>query len=186
MLSGYVFRAALRLKPATVRSCIASVQRFASTLDDSLVRRVKHLAQESDERLLTVSWNDGTTNRYPFVYLRDICRCPECFHDSSLQRTFDSVAELHSGLIATKVDKHEDGKQIKLIWPNKHVTIFDADWLYERRLPEANEQHAEKVMFTNVFKLHFFPGLCSLLWSEGKGDLLALSYIVLQLEICFF
>ncbi|XP_031551001.1 uncharacterized protein LOC116288368 [Actinia tenebrosa] len=145
MLNGYLFRT-LRLKPATVRRHIASVQRlsFSSTQDNSLVRRVKHLARESDERLLTVSWNDGTTNRYPFVYLRDICKCPECFHDSSMQRAFDSVKGLHSGLIATKVDIHEEGKQIKLIWPNKHVTVFDSDWLYERRLPEENQKHDEK------------------------------------------
>jgi hypothetical protein len=63
-----------------------------------------------------------------------------------MQRAFDSVAGLHSGLVATKVDIQQDGKRIELIWPNKHVTTFDADWMYERRLPEEVEQQAAKVL----------------------------------------
>lgn len=114
-------------------------------LHNSASRLVKTLDKQPNDGLLNVTWDNGTISRYPFVYLRDICQCPECFHDSSKQRAFDSVAGLSSNLVASKVDVGMNGKQITLTWPNSHVTSFDSDWLFERRLPEAVEQQTKMV-----------------------------------------
>jgi len=35
-----------------------------------------------------MSWPDGTSGKFPAVYLRDNCQCPKCFLPSSQSRTF--------------------------------------------------------------------------------------------------
>ncbi len=43
-----------------------------------------------DENLV-VNWSDGdrpTMDCFPFVWLRDNCQCPECFHPVSKGRLF--------------------------------------------------------------------------------------------------
>ena len=73
-------------------------------------------------------------NRYPFMYLRDNCRCPECFHESSLQRSFDTVGKLDPSILPEKYEVTTDGEQIVITWPDSHVSVFNSEWLHSRRL----------------------------------------------------
>ena len=44
-------------------------------------------AQEDDRGgMLMVYWNDGSASRYPYVWLRDNCKCPRCFQGKSNRR----------------------------------------------------------------------------------------------------
>ena len=60
----------------------------------NLVPTALSVRETKSDGTLHVTWNDNRVNRYPFVFLRDICRCPECFHESSSQRSFDTVGQL--------------------------------------------------------------------------------------------
>ena len=37
--------------------------------------------------MLKVTWDNGRTGHYPYVWMRDNCPCPECLHQSSVART---------------------------------------------------------------------------------------------------
>ena len=90
-------------------------------------------------RMLNVTWNNDTVSRYPFVYLRDNCQCTECFHESSLQRTFDTVGKLNMEIQPERVDVLQNGEQISVTWPDNHVSVFNSQWLHSRRLAEDKD-----------------------------------------------
>lgn len=126
------------------RCCLQRVARL--TTSQHHTHLVTQLVSKTDDRLLSITWDNGTTSRFPYVYLRDICCCPECFDlGSSKQRKFDSVAGLSNDLVASQADIHLNGKQITLTWPDSHVTSFSSDWLFERRLSEEGEQKMNMV-----------------------------------------
>ncbi|KAL9988263.1 hypothetical protein ACROYT_G002690 [Oculina patagonica] len=110
--------------------------------------------------MLHVTWSNNSVNRYPFMYLRDNCRCPECFHESSLQRSFDTVGKLDPKILPEKYEVRQDGEKIIISWPDGHVSVFDSDWLHTRRLSDGEGSRSERstlnregVEFWNAEKL---------------------------------
>ena len=59
--------------------------RFISSLSVSNVR-LEYVNVTS--RYVTVTYSDGTTDKFPFLWLRDNCQCEECFNHDSLARSF--------------------------------------------------------------------------------------------------
>ena len=100
---------------------------------------VQRVHRTDATRMLNVTWNDDIINRYPFVYLRDNCQCSECFHQSSLQRSFDTVGHLNMDIQPERVDVLQNGEQISVTWPDKHVSVFSSNWLHSRRLMEEKD-----------------------------------------------
>jgi len=144
MLHRIVSRAVKTLRPGSQESlCLAARCSFATSTNAHLVTKID---KNVNNRFLNVTWENGITSRYPFVYLRDICQCSECYHNTSKQRAFDSVAGLTTDLVANEAKVEMDGKQITLIWPNNHISTFDSDWLFARRLPEEQEMQQEKMV----------------------------------------
>ena len=43
---------------------------------------------QHDGRSVTLDWSDGRRSRFPALWLRDNCACPECRHPQALERTF--------------------------------------------------------------------------------------------------
>ena len=43
---------------------------------------------EHDGLGVTLDWSDGRQSRFPALWLRDNCACPECRHPQALERTF--------------------------------------------------------------------------------------------------
>ena len=130
----------------------------------SAARASKFLAQkiekQSENGMLRVTWTNDSSSRYPFMYLRDICRCPECFHESSLQRTFDTVGKLDPDILPEKYEITQNGEQIVITWPDSHVSVFDSKWLHSRRIgdreglsSERSTLNREGVEFWNAEKL---------------------------------
>ena len=118
---------------------------FASTAHlKSPVPTVLSLRETKSDGTLHVTWNDNRVNRYPFVFLRDICRCPECFHESSSQRSFDTVGQLRMNIQPKRVEILQSGKQIAVTWPDEHVSVFDSEWLHSRRLAEKSQEAEAK------------------------------------------
>ena len=106
----------------------------------SLIMKTTSLVER---RMLDVTWTDGTTHRYPFVYLRDNCTCPSCFHRSSQQRIFDAVSDLDNKITSKSVCIEDSGGKLKIHWPDNHVSEFGFDWLFERSLPTSDTEERE-------------------------------------------
>lgn len=73
--------------------------------------------------------NDHQRLNFPYSFLRDHCRCPQCYSDATKQRSFDLHSlrpELRPKAVFT------DGDQLVIEWNDGHKGHFPIDWLCER------------------------------------------------------
>ncbi|KAJ7391730.1 Gamma-butyrobetaine dioxygenase [Desmophyllum pertusum] len=133
---------------------------YAATAQSTNKLTVQSIQKADISRMLHVTWNNDTANRYPFVYLRDNCQCSECFHETSLQRSFDTVGHLKMDIQPERVDVLQNGEEISVTWPDKHVSVFNSEWLHSRRLTEEQDiskgtstLNREGVIFWNAEQL---------------------------------
>lgn len=77
----------------------------------------------------TVTWPDGQSHDFHYLWLRDNCRCAECRDPDAWERLFDTVA-MPQDLTPRLIDG-ADGLLIE--WPDGHRTQLSADWLWENR-----------------------------------------------------
>ncbi|KAF9453445.1 Trimethyllysine dioxygenase [Macrolepiota fuliginosa MF-IS2] len=81
-----------------------------------------------DEREVSVGWNTKTWSRFHNIWLRDHCRCPQCFHPITKQRllnTFDIPPDIRPLGIAST---HEG---LEVTWQSlePHVSFYPWSWL---------------------------------------------------------
>ncbi|CCA73344.1 related to trimethyllysine hydroxylase [Serendipita indica DSM 11827] len=86
----------------------------------------------ADDTRVAVGWPDGIWSRYHHFWLRDHCRCPECFHPVTKQRMVDTFA-LPPDLHPKSVVSTPHGLEVtcKLPWPTSppHVSLYPWQWL---------------------------------------------------------
>ncbi|RDD36325.1 Gamma-butyrobetaine dioxygenase [Trichoplax sp. H2] len=106
-----------------------------------------------DNRQLHVKWDDGTTSRFPHIYLRDNCQCPNCFHPSAKQRNISDTSVLDAYDVDTKASQaqlHPDRQEIEIKWDkDNHVSVFDTNWLKMRRFPTDRDQVGHKIVYSD-------------------------------------
>jgi gamma-butyrobetaine dioxygenase len=86
---------------------------------------IESLAQESNG--LTVTWSDGRSGRFPFLWLRDNCRCPSCRDPRNGQRLFDTL-DLPAEPRPAEAILAEDAVLIR--WAGEeHQSRYTATWL---------------------------------------------------------
>ncbi|KAH8388688.1 hypothetical protein KR200_002874 [Drosophila serrata] len=86
-----------------------------------------------------VQEDKGLALKYPQVWLRDNCQCPECFHASTRARK----SHWERGPVnieVAKVDYNQKQQQLEVVWQDKHKSSFDIAWLRERDFGEAARQ----------------------------------------------
>src|SRR5215468_763915 len=90
---------------------------------------------EQQAEALAVSWADGGKTRFPFLWLRDNCRCPLCRDPRNGQRLFDAL-DLPEAPRPTAAIL--EGKHVAIRWEEGHESCFAANWLAAHDLsPEA-------------------------------------------------
>ncbi|XP_063951607.1 gamma-butyrobetaine dioxygenase-like [Lytechinus pictus] len=78
---------------------------------------------------LCVTWkstSSSSSTSFPLIWLRDNCRCPQCFDTTSFNRIIsikNMDAKLKSVYLADKC------KSINIIWDDGHVSNYPARWL---------------------------------------------------------
>ncbi|KAM9408529.1 gamma-butyrobetaine dioxygenase isoform 1-T2 [Pholidichthys leucotaenia] len=138
--------------PGSLPSCLASLHlRGHQTLGSASLpvshHSVMHVRALDDERLMEVEWKDGGHSLYPFTWLRDNCQCPQCTLESARARTLLMVdLDVHTGVDV--VDITSDNK-VSVVWPDQHVSVFDAEWLKKRSFSPAARQTMQEELFLN-------------------------------------
>ncbi|KAI0648898.1 Trimethyllysine dioxygenase [Trametes meyenii] len=101
-----------------------------------------------DDRKVVLGWDETTYSRYHHIWLRDHCRCPECFHPITKQRlvnTFDIPADIKPKHVESK----PEGLEVQ--WPSSqpHVSLYPWSWLRHNSYdpPMASTQAAECAKF---------------------------------------
>ncbi|KAM4744917.1 gamma-butyrobetaine dioxygenase [Anableps anableps] len=108
---------------------------------------MKHVRALDEERLMVVEWEDGGQSLYPFTWLRDNCQCPLCTLQSAEARLLLLAdLDIHTGMDTVEVTK--DGK-VSIVWPDQHMSVFDAEWLKKRCFSAAARQAMQEELFLN-------------------------------------
>ncbi|XP_070557980.1 gamma-butyrobetaine dioxygenase-like [Ptychodera flava] len=78
--------------------------------------------------MLLLEWNDGTVSRYPFVWLRDNCRCMSCWHHDAYGR-ISLIEDLDVDIKPTGVTLSDGGVKVYIHWPDNHTSPFETSLL---------------------------------------------------------
>ncbi|XP_077989242.1 gamma-butyrobetaine dioxygenase-like [Glandiceps talaboti] len=111
------------------------------------LKAVGHLHQAErcdDEKELRLRWNDGYTHEYPYVWLRDCCRCPLCFHSDAKARKV-LIEDLDIDILPSSIELSEDGKSVTVVWPDNHRSIFESDFLRGIEFKDARPATKSKI-----------------------------------------
>ncbi|XP_072030289.1 gamma-butyrobetaine dioxygenase-like [Amphiura filiformis] len=98
---------------------------------------ISNAVQNQDDKTLTVEWEDGDTQLYPYVWLRDNCQCRTvCWHKSGLStQPGKAVFNLDLDLTPTSLEvigSMESSSSYNLIdirWSDGHQSQYESNWL---------------------------------------------------------
>eukprot|EP00158_Paraphelidium_tribonemae_P009519 Partr_v1_DN28887_c0_g1_i4_m33251 putative trimethyllysine dioxygenase len=106
-----------------------------------------------------VVWDDGKKSSFGGFWLRDHCKCGECWHPTTNQRLFDTFSEPRDIKPSTASC---DKKDMKIHWPNGHKSTYSLDWLRRHSydpavaVPEVKQDH-QKLFFWDSKALEKAP-----------------------------
>lgn len=147
MVSRRVLGACPSLAPPPPRLRLRGLQTLGSaSLSEGRhpVRRVRALDRD---RMLEVEWEDGGRSLFPFTWLRDNCQCPRCTLESAQARLLLLTdLDIHSGVEAVELSNHN---KVSIVWPDQHISLFDAEWLKKRCFSAAARQTMQEELFLN-------------------------------------
>ena len=78
---------------------------------------------------LVIKWNDGKLDGFPYVYLRENCRCPACYTDERKSRTMFSPKQIDINITAESAEWNNDDDQLQVNWDDGHTSHYSAEWL---------------------------------------------------------
>lgn len=96
---------------------------------------------------MAIGWNAETWSRFHNIWLRDHCRCSECFHAVTKQRLFDTF-EIPADIQPLDVKAIPEGLQVT--WPasTPHISLYPWSWLqtcsYDPPFPHLRPESESK------------------------------------------
>ncbi|XP_038044257.1 gamma-butyrobetaine dioxygenase-like [Patiria miniata] len=122
--------------PPTLKRKEALLDDYGFKLNDVKMDDIK---VDIDNKQLLVSWTNGKTQIYPFVWLRDNCRCSECFHPEALNRLIQ-LHQIDVDVVAKSVDISPNGKTLTIHWEGDgHQSQFPSNWLLLYRFEDSHD-----------------------------------------------
>ena len=83
---------------------------------------------------ISVTWADGASSRFHFVWLRDNCPCPSCVHQVTKEQTF----ELDATAVSTRGDATVEAGALVVVWSGDgHRSTFHPGWLRAHRYDDT-------------------------------------------------
>ena len=84
---------------------------------------------KNENECLVVEWNDGNVDEFPYVYLRENCRCPACYMDERKSRTLYSPKEVDLDITAESANWNTENDQLEVNWGDGHNSHYSLKWL---------------------------------------------------------
>ena len=108
-----------------------------------------NFSQEENSVLISWKGQPSTWSRYHYVWLRDSCVCPQCFHPQTNQRLFDTL-QLPLDVKPKRVSLTDEGLSVH--WQDGHESVYPTKWLkqnsYEHKgLVASTEREAKRVIW---------------------------------------
>ncbi|XP_071809482.1 gamma-butyrobetaine dioxygenase-like [Asterias amurensis] len=92
--------------------------------------------RNDDNKWYEVTMSNGESRKYPYVWLRDNCRCAACYNTSCLQRE-TLIVNLDVDIVPASESVANDGKSFEVVWPDQHRSTFQTEWLDAQRFSES-------------------------------------------------
>ncbi|KAF9000634.1 hypothetical protein BDQ17DRAFT_1359265 [Cyathus striatus] len=81
-----------------------------------------------DRHKVAIGWDTRNWSRFHNIWLRDHCRCPNCFHPITKQRLYNTF-DIPSDIAPIRAEARVDG--LEVTWPSSdpHVSLYPWSWL---------------------------------------------------------
>jgi gamma-butyrobetaine dioxygenase len=113
---------------------------------------------------LTIDWQNGSSEKFHYLWLRDNCPCPRCLHSNG-QRLID-ILDLPLNSTPSTATIDESGALFIRWNPGGHESRYSAEWLQEHSYENtARARHRRKPL---VWDGRFRPAQTS--WTEMARD----------------
>ncbi|XP_038077859.1 gamma-butyrobetaine dioxygenase-like [Patiria miniata] len=99
--------------------------------------RLTSITRDDSAGWYRVRVDSGDEGKYPYVWLRDNCRCSECFYPSATQRLM-KMTDLDPDVIPLSETIVDDGQVLRVTWPDQHRSDFQAAWLSRRHFSDSS------------------------------------------------
>ncbi|GJQ68900.1 hypothetical protein Trydic_g6091 [Trypoxylus dichotomus] len=109
------------------------------------------LAKVSEDNENLEVQNNKITDKFPLVWLRDNCKCENCFHKSSQSR----IINWKEFDIDVKVKSVEakDEDNITINWHDDHKSVYSLDWLEKRSFSKVHQEKFLNEIYMPVKKV---------------------------------
>lgn len=95
-----------------------------NTSPGSLRKVISDAAEEHGT--IAITWGDGHSSRFHFIWLRDNCECSECGHGWA--KKFVKVVDIPAD-VAPQHIQVVDGGHLEVTWSGGHVSTYQPGWL---------------------------------------------------------
>ncbi|XP_068801410.1 gamma-butyrobetaine dioxygenase [Struthio camelus] len=128
------------------RRCWQRAARVGHTAQPlNMKAKIQKVEALDENHFVCVHWEDGSESRFPCVWLRDNCQCPDCFLHSAKARKL--VFEDLDVNIVVKDATLTAGNKLSITWPDEHTSEYEADWLKKRCFSEEARAEMRKDLF---------------------------------------
>lgn len=94
---------------------------------------------ETNKNSVIIHWPNGKESEFHYAWLRDNCRCSECFHPLTHERTL-ITAIIPDDITATQAQVIR-GEQLQVRWSHgQHQSLFSLEWLQQHNYSRASQQ----------------------------------------------
>ncbi|XP_022082653.1 gamma-butyrobetaine dioxygenase-like [Acanthaster planci] len=100
--------------------------------------RLTSVTRDDSTHWYRLAMDSGYEGTYPYVWLRDNCRCSECFSPAVTQRKV-KMGDTNPDIKPSSESIVADGKVLRITWPNQHLSEFDAAFLNRQRFSEMQK-----------------------------------------------
>ncbi|RPD61031.1 mitochondrial protein [Lentinus tigrinus ALCF2SS1-7] len=101
-----------------------------------------------DDKKVVLGWDTTTYSRYHHIWLRDHCRCPQCFHAHTKQRLVNTF-EIPPEVKPIHVESKPEGLEVQ--WPSSHphTSLYPWSWLRYNSYdpPMKRAEKPEKILW---------------------------------------
>lgn len=106
---------------------------------------LSHPTTAPSDGWVRVTWPSGKKGDFHPLWLRDHCRCPDCYHPVTKQRLLDTFS-IPADVQPKEVVALPDG--LRIVWPDQHTSLFPWTWL-ERQAYEPKTRSRELTFQTS-------------------------------------
>lgn len=103
-----------------------------------IITSATSVKRDQPNRMFHIELEGGSVQRYPYVWLRDNCRCTECYDPKPKWRLGALINTLDPDIEPVSESLIDSGKTFEVKWPEQHTSRFSIEWLAKMKFSESH------------------------------------------------